>query len=308
MLIVIYILIAILLVLSSCGYYFARLIIYPKIFPFEEVLRKEIETGRLVEAEYTPWPKEELRIHSPFGYELYAVYHPLEGAQRTVVLTHGITWSLYGMILYARSFRKRGFNVLLYDIRYHGHSGGRNTSFGYYEKHDLKTVVDWALSRLEPGGIVGTLGLSLGAATTLQHAAIDPRITFAVSDCSFSDLTELLTHRMRQDYHLPSFPLLNLASLFTRLIAGWTFQQVSPLRAISQVETPIFFIHGQQDTYILPNMSVALYNAKTHGIRKLYLAPNAGHAESLPNNLVEYDQKVEEFLQEIGIAVKKEEA
>ncbi len=293
--------IVVILLFLLTGFHFARIVIYPKVTPSEEVLRKEIESGRLVEAEYTPWAREEVRIRSPFGYDLFAIYHPLGGAQRTVVLTHGITWGLAGMIPYAALFRKRGFNVLLYDIRHHGRSGGGNTSYGYYEKQDLKTVVDWVFSRLEPGGIVGTLGLSLGAATTLQHVVIDPRITFAVSDCSFSNLTELMKTRMRADYHLPPFPLLNLTNIFVKLVAGWAFEQASPIRTIGQVETPIFFIHGQQDDYIPPQMSVDLYKAKTRGLRKLYLAPNAGHALSLATNPIEYDQQLEEFLQAVGV-------
>ncbi len=289
------------LFLLAGGYHFARMVIYPQVTPFEETRRREVETGRLIEAEYLPWPKEEVRIRSPFGYDLAAVYHPLPGSQRTIVLTHGITWSLYGMVIYAGLFRKRGFNVLLYDIRHHGRSGGPNTSFGYYEKQDLKTVVDWAFSRLDPGGIIGTAGVSLGAVTTLQHAAIDPRIAFAIADCPYSNLNDLLTYRMRQDYHLPPFPLLNLANFFVRRMAGWTFEEASPIRAISQVETPVFFSHGQNDRYILPQMSIDLYNAKTRGVRMLYLAPNAGHAEALWRNPVEYEQKLEDFLVVAGI-------
>ncbi len=68
----------------------------------------------------------------------------------------------------------------------------------------------------------------------------------------------------------------------------------------------MFFTHGLNDRYILPQMSVDLYNAKSNGIRKLYLAPNAGHAEALWKNPVEYDEKLEEFLNEVGIEVTKE--
>lgn len=292
-------LIIVIMLLLAAGYHFARIVIYPKVFPVEETFRQEVENGRLAEVEYLSWPKEEVRICSPFGYDLHSVYHPLEGAQRTVVLTHGISWSLYGMVIYAGLFRRRGFNVLLYDIRHHGRSGGQDTSFGVYEKQDLKAVVNWAFSRLEPGGIVGTAGLSLGAATTLEHAAIDQRIAFAIAGCPFSDLRALLTYRLRQEYHLPPFPLLNLANHFVHILAGWTFEQASPIRAISQVKTPLFLSHGQNDTYILPQMSIDLYNAKTRGIRALYLAPNAGHAEALWKNPVEYDQKLGAFLQDI---------
>ena len=122
----------------------------------------------------------------------------------------------------------------------------------------------------------------------------------------YSDLRALLTPRLQEDYRLPPFPLLNLANLFVRLMAGWTFDQTSPIHAVAQVETPLFFSHGQYDRYILPQMSIDLYNAKTRGIRALYLAPNAGHAEALWKNPAAYDQKLEAFLQGILPEVRQE--
>lgn len=290
-----------LVALFAAGYYFARVALYPRVYEVGYTLNHEIEVGHIIEDEYQPWPKKEARIRSPYGYDLFAIYHPCENAQKTVVISHGITWSLYGSVKYAALFRKRGYNVLLYDLRNHGRSGGSNTTFGFYEKYDLKAVVDWAIARLGPDGKVGTLGESLGAGTTLQHAAIDARIAFAIADCSFSDLTELFNYRLKQEYHLPAFPLLNVASLISGFLTGMRFETISPIRAMSKIETPILFIHGKEDRYIRPEMSVALYNAKTHGPRQLYLAPNAGHAQSLSKNRVEYDQQVGEFLQSIGL-------
>lgn len=291
----------VILILAGAGYYFARVVLYPKVFPSAETFQRCVEWGHIVEDEYHKWPSQEVRIASPFGYELFAIYHPVQGSQKTVVLTHGITWSCYGMVKYAQMFYKRGFNILIYDLRNHGRSGGNNTTYGFYEKEDLKAVVDWAFSCLKEGGIVGTMGESLGAATTLQHAGIDPRISFAIADCSFSEFSELLAFRLKADYHLPPFPLINFANLWVKLLTGMTFSKASPIRYIPKIETPIFFVHGKNDSYIPPKMSIDMYRMKTKGHRKLYLAPNAGHAESYWNNQTEYDQQVEEFLQEIGL-------
>ncbi len=295
------ILLLLLAVLVGMAYYFARVVLYPKVFPFEETYRMEAEAGRIHPEKYQQWSKEDFSIPSPYGYTLHAVYHPVQGSRKTIVISHGITVSLNWMIKYAALFRRRGFNILIYDLRHHGLSGGPNTTFGYYEKDDLKVVVDWAFERLGEGGIVGTMGESLGAATTLQHAGIDPRVAFSISDCSYSVLSDLFTFRMREDYHLPPFPLLPLANLFVWTMSGMTFRKAAPMQYIPQIQTPIFFIHGKEDTYIPPKMSIDMYRAKTQGYRKLYLAPNAGHAESYWVNPLEYEQKLDEFLNEVGI-------
>jgi uncharacterized protein len=296
------IIIALIVLLIAVCMLFAAKIIYPKVFTLEETRLSEIENERYDEAEYEQWQQNEFSVSSPFEYEIACAYFPLEGSQKTVVISHGITWSRYGSIKYMSIFRKRGFNILIYDLRNHGLSGGKTTTFGLYEKFDLQILVDWAFQQLDENGIVGTLGESLGAATTLQHAAIDKRISFAIADCPFSDLGKLLKYRFKEDYHLPATPLLQLTNLLCKLLANMPFQSVSPIRDIPAITTPIFWIHGQEDDYIPPEMSQCMYDAKIKGIRKIYLAPNAAHAKSQINNPVEYDQRIGEFLEALEIA------
>ena len=198
-------------------------------------------------------------------------------------------------------FRRRGFNILAYDARYHGSSGGPFCSFDFFEKHDLTALVDWVLKTNGENHIVGTHGESLGAATTLQHAALDPRIRFAISDCAFSDLEQLFTLRLHDDYHLPPFPILPMMGLVTRRFLKFDYHAASPIHYISEIQTPILFIHGEKDDYIPPSMSVEMHKAKTKGIRRLYLAPNARHACAISSNPDEYDRQVGLFFREIGL-------
>ena len=293
---------ALIVLLLASSMFFAAKVIYPKVLTLEDTRLSEIENERYDEAEYEQWQRNEFTVSSPFGYEIACAYFPLEGAQKTVIISHGITWSRFGSIKYMPIFRKRGFNILIYDLRNHGLSGRKNTTFGLYEKFDLQILVDWSFQQLNHTGIVGTLGESLGAATTLQHAAIDNRISFAIADCPFSDLTELLKYRFTEDYHLPAFPLLQLSNLLCKLLANMPFESVSPIKEISSITTPIFWIHGQDDDYIPPEMSQRLYDAKIKGIRKIYLAPNAAHAKSQIKDPIKYDQQIGEFLEELGIA------
>lgn len=293
---------ALLLTLLFSGLFFAVKVIYPKVIPIEKTYQLELEKHRFAEQEYLQWPREDFSLESPFGYSIACSFFPAAGAKKTVVISHGITYSRYGMVKYLPLFRKHNFNVLLYDLRNHGLSGGRNTTFGYFEKFDLQVVVDWAFERTTPNGVVGTMGESLGAATTLQHIPLDNRLAFAIADCAYANLADLLAYRLKREYHLPRFPLLNIANYLCKILAGLDFNKVSPSHSAKDVATPIFWIHGLDDDYIPPQMSRDMYTAKTNGSKKLFLAPNAAHAESLIQNPVEYAQQINEFLIELKLA------
>jgi hypothetical protein len=284
------------------GYLLCRRVIYPRVRSVAETRRLEIEAHNLDPQEFEQWPREELSLRSAYGYDLYACYLPLKDSQKTVVISHGITYSLYGSIKYVPLFRKRGFNVLLYDLRHHGRSGGPNTTFGFYERHDLRLLVDWALQRLGPGGKVGTMGESLGAAVTIMEAKEDPHLSFAIADCPYSDLADLFDYRQRVQYPwLPRWPFFFIANWFCRRITGMSFEDVSPIGGIEALATPLLLTHGREDRYIPPEMSIAMFDNKRLGLRRIYLAPDARHAESLVKNPVEYDRTVGEFLHAIGL-------
>ncbi len=286
------------LIVLAVSFYFARKIIAPNVYPYEEVRRMKIEEGVLNEEDWNRWQKEEIWIDSDFGYALHGFWLPVEEAAGTVILVHGITVNHFASTNYILPFRKRGFNVLVYDHRRHGKSGGKFTTFGKFEKYDLRSVVDWVIARTGQVGVIGTHGESLGAATGLLHAAIDQRISFVIADCAFADLMELLYFRLMEDYKIPGLVILPVGSLAIRLAAKFWLQEINPVEAITAVETPIFFIHGANDKYIPPIHAQQLFEAKVRGNRKLWFAPEAGHASSQTVNATVYDHKIGEFLRE----------
>jgi alpha/beta superfamily hydrolase len=99
-----------------------------------------------------------------------------------MILVHGITSSLVSSLKYMEMFRKRNFHVL----------GGSSTTFGLYEKHDLNACVEWLIEQFRGNCKIGIVGELMGAATGLQHAAIDRRVAFYIADCPYSDLKTVL--------------------------------------------------------------------------------------------------------------------
>lgn len=298
---VFWIILLLLVFFSAAGTYFALQVLKPRTQSLEESFLAEIRSGKFSEEYYRSLKWQEIWIPSSYGYKLHGLYLPVEGSRKTVVMSHGIETTRFSCVKFVELFRSMGFNILLYDLRNHGGSGGKNTTFGYYEKYDLRAVVEWAFMQLGAGGYVGTLGESLGGAISIQNAAIDPRLAFCIAISSFSDLRQLFEYRFKYEYKLPIFPFLQLADLMTTLLSGMSFDAVSPVRDIREVQMPVLLIQGENDRYVPASMSRELYEAKVKGIRSLYLAKDAGHADPFLINREEFTRQVCSFLGRIGL-------
>lgn len=288
----------IIVLLTAAGWYFSGLVINPRIKTYEETYQIEISKGRINKAEFESLPFETVYITSPHGYRLHALYLASTNSKKTIIFAHGFSFSLLGSVKYMDIFRRLGFNILMYDHRHHGKSGGDNVTFGFREAEDLKAVVSFALEKLGGQGIIGIHGESIGAAVALQHAAIDNRPSFYISDGSFTTLPALLKFRLKADFGLPAFPLYYIASLFSRLRAGFFFEDIAPISALERAHAPILFIHGGADTYIPTEMGQKLFDSY-RGKKALYICPGAKHSESFWTNKKEYEKRVKEFVNSI---------
>jgi fermentation-respiration switch protein FrsA (DUF1100 family) len=282
--------------LLSAGLYLALRLTRPAMHSPAAVFQYEVEHGNLEPVEFELWSKREVVIQSPGGYPLFGIYFPAEGSHQTVMIVHGFTSNLYGAVKYMPLFRRRNFNILMIDLRHHGRSGGANITWGVQEKHDLAVWASWVLAQHGKEGVLGTLGESLGGATVLQHAAIDPRVAFTIADCPFSNLRGLLTHVLKTDYRLPPSPLLELGEFWCRVLAGFTFAAASPMNSMDKIQTPVLLVHGEEDALVPAEMSRELFEAKTSGVREIRVFPGAGHAQAFSTDPIGYEDLVVNFV------------
>ncbi|GAE43370.1 hypothetical protein JCM21738_2 [Mesobacillus boroniphilus JCM 21738] len=189
-----------LLVLASLGVYISNKVMFLKKKEDDEIFNREKDAGHLVPDEYDVLPKREVSIPSSFGYPLKAVLVEPHKTNRYIIIAHGVTQSKTNSVKYMNLFLNRGFNAVIYDHRRHGESGGKTTSYGYYEKFDLKSVVDWLREEKGPDLLLGIHGESMGAATLLLYAGmIEDGADFYVADCPFSDFSEQLAYRIKEE-------------------------------------------------------------------------------------------------------------
>jgi hypothetical protein len=111
----------------------------------------------------------------------------------------------------------------------------------------------------------------------------------------------MLIYRFRYEIKLPIFPSLPLADFMTTILSGMSFNSVSPVRDMAEIKLPVLLIHGENDHYVPPQMCKDLYAGKVEGIRSIYLAPNASHADPFMVNREEFTLKVRSFLEKIGM-------
>jgi len=286
------------------GFFVTNRLMYMKKKENDFILNREITSKRLDEAWFNAVNKTEQWIESKNGYSLKAIFvEPLE-TNNYVVICHGVTENKINSLRFVRMFERLGFNSVVYDHRRHGDSGGKTTSFGFYEKVDLQSIVEAVRERAGKDAVLGIHGESMGAATTLLYAgSIIDDADFYISDCAFSDFEQQVYHIMTQTTPLRTSLAIRFANLFLKLRDGYTLNLVSPIDVIDKIEKPVLFIHSLQDDFILPKMTEDLYEKK-QGPKTLKLFDIGEHAKSFNENSKEYEQVVADFLQENGLLNK----
>ncbi|MDA7027076.1 alpha/beta hydrolase [Bacillus sp. CLL-7-23] len=298
---------AFLLLLFLGGIYFTNQMMYIKMRSNQFIIERETTAGHYDQAAFDALPKEDITLQSPYGYDIKGYYvHPHQ-TKNTVIICHGVTMNLLNSVKYMNLFLELGWNAVIYDHRRHGTSGGKTTSYGYYEKNDLETVVNWLRKRTGEHALIGIHGESMGAVTTLLYAGMpSDGVDFYIADCPFATFEDQLIHRLKEDFHLPKTFLLPLANTVLKWRDGYSIHDVSPLAVMEQIHKPVLFIHSQFDDYIPVKSSEQLYEKKT-GMKKLYIAEKGAHAMSYTENRETYKQTVRDFLKDIKEHYKESE-
>ena len=247
-------------------------------------------------------------VSSSDGTNISFLYIPVNDSglppEKIVMLFHGYNSCAESMRKYARIFLDRGFSVVIPDARYCGKSGGDHLGLVSVDIEDSLSVFRWIKDCFGPNIPIGLFGESFGASQAILLACsgeVD-NISFVISDSAFSDLYALLKERVRADYKIKPFPMLTVSRLIIKKKYGIDLKKVKPATALSSCgNIPMFFIHGDSDIFILPQMSIDLYNAKTTGYKKFYLAENASHGCCFEVDPELYTEKIHEFFNKIKV-------
>jgi len=281
---------------------------------------------------------EDYTVSSYDGYVLHAqLCKNEEHTDRYVILTHGYTDNRFGMLKYMKLYLDRGYNCVIYDLRGHGENEPAPCTYSIREGKDLYEMIRDTRTRYPDCKVLGLHGESLGAASTVSVlgyrtwakadgiAAADGGmpVDFAVADCGFADIENVLVRavdhmikekgrkqgaagnadagsvRKGETVSWQAKAAIACAGAAAKVRYGYSFSEMKPIRHLAGNKVPMLFLHGEEDTFILPENSRRMAEA-TAGRSEFHLLPGAGHAESVLKQPEMYRGYLYAFLDRTG--------
>ncbi|MCD8265052.1 MAG: alpha/beta hydrolase [Tannerellaceae bacterium] len=238
-------------------------------------------------------------ITSVDGRRLHALYiRAATGSPHTALIVHGYTDNAIRMLMIGHLYNHElGYNVLLPDLHAHGKSDGQYIRMGWKDRLDVMKWIDIATELYGDTTQMVIHGISMGAATTMMVSGepLPENVKCLVEDCGYTSVWDEFGYILKDDYGLSAFPLLYTTSFYCKLKNNWSFKEASSMEQVKKCSLPMFFIHGDKDTYVPTGMVYEVYEAKP-GEKELWILPRVGHAMAYWDYTAEYVKRTKDFV------------
>lgn len=300
---VIILIIIILVIIYFLGNYFYNLAINPKSskkIVFNEDFKKKnaskdkdiIKKWIYEESNY-----EDVYINSFDNLKLHGLKILCKNkSNKWAIVVHGYSSNVIKVGSIAKKYYEMGYNVLMPELRGHGNSEGNYIGMGWHDRLDIIKWINLILKNNSNESIV-LHGSSMGAATVMMVSGeiLPPNVKAIIADCGYTSAMDQFSYQLNKLFKLKSFPILNMASLITRLKSGYSLKEASSINQLKKCITPILFIHGDKDEFVPYYMMDELYNTVNCSKEKLTIS-GAAHQHSKDVNPQLYWSTVENFL------------
>ena len=233
------------------------------------------------------------------GRQLHAMFaSAAKPTDKTAVIVHGYTDNAIRMLMIGYLYNNDlNYNILLPDLQDNGLSEGPAIQMGWKDRLDVLNWMNIANDIFGKRTQMVVHGISMGAATTMMVSgeAQQPFVKCFVEDCGYTSVWDEFSFQLKDMFGLPEFPLMYTTSWLCNAKYGWNFQEASSLEQVKKCSLPMFFIHGDADTYVPTRMVYPLYEAKSEP-KELWIVPGATHALSYKDYPQEYTERVKKFV------------
>lgn len=294
------------------GNYLVSYAIQRKEKPLSEIVPKPItesdaekqirENAEKISDEIDKWLEEVtptiMEITSDDGLKLVADFYPQKENPEHLyaILVHGYTGNRTHMRGYGIRYAARGYELLMPDLRAHGESEGGYIGMGWPDRKDILKWIKVITDR-DPEAKIVLHGVSMGGATVMMTSGEDlpDNVIAIVEDCGYSSVWDIFSDEVKYIFHIPTFPILNTASIISGIRAGYNFKEASSIKQISGTGVPVFFTHGSEDNFVKTHMIYEVYEACPTD-KEIYVAEGAGHGQAMYIDPDKYFDLIFEFL------------
>ncbi|KXU45377.1 MAG: alpha/beta hydrolase [Longibaculum muris] len=271
-----------LIVLSCLALYVGNYLYDYTLNPYaKHNISEKIETNEDVEQASRLWLNEKsvnVSIESDDHLQLHGYFieqdHPIY-----VIMVHGYRGDGASIIAPIKKFYKQGYNLLIPDLRGHGLSEGDYIGMGWDDRLDILKWIDYILLKNQNAKIV-LYGVSMGGATVMNVAGekLPQAVKAIIEDCGYTSVWDIFKSHIDMP-EIESELAMHMASLVTKVRAGYYLEDVQPIEQVKKSQTPMLFIHGREDHFVPFSMLDELYQAATCPKQKL-IVEGAKHANS----------------------------
>jgi uncharacterized protein len=223
-----------------------------------------------------------------------------DSASCAIIMAHGwgVTWA--NMLKYVPAISDCGCDIIIYDHRAHGESGGQYGTGGINEAKDLLTVTEWVQNQYGfADNQIGWFGSSWGAAAALIAGADEKNVAFIIADASFQDWYSAVFERAEKDYGKG----IKLIAPGVMQVVNWRanvdYKEASVLNVAEKIEEPVLLIHSEGDQATASSQSVNISKKLNKNSVFHHTQWGNAHVMDVVNNQEEYRKLIKEFL--IGV-------
>src|SRR5438093_3255978 len=192
------------------------------------------------------------------GIPLRGWWIPGDRSMPVIIFVHGLNRSRLEMLERGADASRRGYGVLLFDLRNHGDSGRAYTTIGVFESRDVCAASQFV--RGTAGGRPQVLwGVSMGASSSILAAKQCPGFAAIISDSSFLSFRDTVSHHLTLFFRLPAFPIANLVVAITSLRVGFNPDDGDVEAVVRDLNIPIMFIAGTADRRMPPALAAQMF-------------------------------------------------
>jgi len=194
---------------------------------------------------------EEFTVHGARGAEIACWFMRAAQSKGVVIASHGVADCRRGILPALVPLVHAGFSLVVYDMRHHGESTGRECTIGFWETEDLLRLTDHVknvYARAEP---ICYWGFSLGGVVSLLAAARNHEIVGVVAQSPFVSMREVVAYYSWRFYFVPAWPVVRLALWWVRLRTGARYEDVDLRVAARRLKhTPVLLLGSPDDPQV----------------------------------------------------------